>query len=532
MQNKFLLNWIIISVLIFCSCAQIVSPTGGNKDDQNPFVIQTEPGNQTTTFHSDKIKILFNEYIELKHPEKVIVSPPLKEKLNIDFKGKELFIDLKNQVIDTSYTYTINLSGSVADVHEGLTLKSYTYSFTKNNYINKDSLYGKIEDAFSKKACKDFVIGLYEQSGFNDSLPFKKNPTYYGLVNDSGEFVIYNLPKNKFHVFCFNDLNKNLKYENNEALGYIRNPIQIGEENSILVRTNKPNLYGDNKVLDKQKIGTNTYLVSIYRPKNLNIIPIHNDKIKFIHFLKEGLNDIDTLILNNELQIKDSIIQISIENKDTIELVNHKPIRNKKPVIVNYSSSIKPEDSVVFMLNYPCKNINYNRIKLQQDSIILAFQIRQINPIKYCVLFNKVEGKQYKLSIQDSTFLSYEDEYNMSKQVDIKTLSSNQTGEIKLNIINSKQVPCLIYLVSNNEKEETIEFIKNNTSKQVTLKYFNPGEYKVKIIVDSNRNGHWDKGEWFIKTEPEDVYYLKEIIGVRVLWEIEQTISIDHITQK
>jgi len=532
MQNKFLLNWIIISVLIFCSCAQIVSPTGGNKDDQNPFVIQTEPGNQTTTFHSDKIKIFFNEYIELKHPEKVIVSPPLKEKINIDFKGKELFIDLKNQVIDTSYTYTINLSGSVADVHEGLTLKSYTYSFTKNNYINKDSLYGKIEDAFSKKACKDFVIGLYEQSGFNDSLPFKKNPTYYGLVNDSGEFVIYNLPKNKFHVFCFNDLNKNLKYENNEALGYIRNPIQIGEENSILVRTNKPNLYGDNKVLDKQKIGTNTYLVSIYRPKNLNIIPIHNDKVKFIHFLKEGLNDIDTLILNNELQIKDSIIQISIENKDTIELVNHKPIRNKKPVIVNYSSSIKPEDSVVFMLNYPCKNINYNRIKLQQDSIILAFQIRQINPIKYCVLFNKVEGKQYKLSIQDSTFLSYEDEYNMSKQVDIKTLSSNQTGEIKLNIINSKQVPCLIYLVSNNEKEETIEFIKNNTSKQVTLKYFNPGEYKVKIIVDSNRNGHWDKGEWFIKTEPEAVYYLKEIIGVRVLWEIEQTISIDHITQK
>jgi len=532
MQNKFLLNWIIISVLIFCACAQIVSPTGGNKDDQNPFVIQTEPGNQTTTFHSDKIKILFNEYIELKHPEKVIVSPPLKEKLNIDFKGKELFIDLKNQVIDTSYTYTINLSGSVVDVHEGLTLKSYTYSFTKNNYINKDSLYGKIEDAFSKKACKDFVIGLYEQSGFNDSLPFKKNPTYYGLVNDSGEFVIYNLPKNKFHVFCFNDLNKNLKYENNEALGYIRNPIQIGEENSILVRTNKPNLYGDNKVLDKQKIGTNTYLVSIYRPKNLNIIPIHNDKIKFIHFLKEGLNDIDTLILNNELQIKDSIIQISIENKDTIELVNNKPIRNKKPVIVNYSSSIKPEDSVVFTLNYPCKNINNNRIKLQQDSNILAFQIRQINPIKYCVLFNKVEGKQYKLSIQDSTFLSYEDEYNMSKQVDIKTLSSNQTGEIKLNIINSKQVPCLIYLVSNNEKEETIEFIKNNTSKQVTLKYFNPGEYKVKIIVDSNRNGHWDKGEWFIKNEPEAVYYLKEIIGVRVLWEIEQTISIDHITQK
>jgi hypothetical protein len=87
-------------------------------------------------------------------------------------------------------------------------------------------------------------------------------------------------------------------------------------------------------------------------------------------------------------------------------------------------------------------------------------------------------------------------------------------------------------LVSNNEKEETIEFIKNNTSKQVTLKYFNPGEYKVKIIVDSNRNGHWDKGEWFIKNEPEAVYYLKEIIGVRVLWEIEQTISIDHITQK
>jgi hypothetical protein len=527
MQNKYVIYWIVISLFIVSACAQIVSPTGGNRDEQNPFVIQTEPGNQTTSFHSDKIKILFNEYIELKNPEKVIVSPPLKEKLNIDYKGKELEIDLKNQTLDTAYTYTINLSGSIADVHEGLTLKNYTYAFTKNSYINKDSIYGKIEDAFTKKACKDYVVGLYETIGFNDSIPFKKNPTYYGLVNDSGEFIIYNLPKKQFHVFCFHDVNKNLKYENNEDYGFLKNPVQIGEEKSILIRSNKPSLYSINKVLDKQKIGSNTYLISVYKAKDPTIQSIGKNNLKYISFLKEGLNEIDTIVVNYEQQVKDSLIEFRIANSDTIGIVNYKSIKNKKPLVVNFNSVIKPEDSVVLTLNYPSKKINSNRISILQDSTIIPFQLKQINPIKYCLLFNKIEGKQYRITVQDSTFMSYEDENNTTKQLDVKTLSSNQTGEIKLNIINTNHTSCLIYLVTNNDKEEVVDLIKNNTSEQISLKYCNPGEFKVKIIVDANKNNTWDQANWFTKTQAEEVYYLREIIGVRVLWEIEQTISID-----
>lgn len=532
-KNKIYAFLLCIQILV--SCAQIVSPTGGNKDEEHPIVIETIPPNQSVNFNSNEIKINFNEYIELKNPDKIIFSPPLKEKPTLDYKGKQLTVSIKNKELDSNSTYSINLSGSITDIHEGLPLKNYTYSFSKSSHIDEDSLLGRVIDGFNAKNLKDYTVALYDTSGFNDSIPFKTTPKFYSLSNDSGYFNIHNLPKRYFKLFCYNDLNKNSKFDNNEDYGFIEDPIAISTNKSLILRVNKPDLYAKNKILDANKIGSNTYTLPIYQPEKIVIKKLNEIGAKSNTIFKEGNNEIDTFFYATEEIFNDSVVSMIVNKNntvsDTVTILNFKKIKNKKPVL-SYSSIIRFDDTVKINLNTPCKKIDKNRIKILVDSTELAYNIIDESAILFSVVFKKEEGKLYKIQVKDSAFLSFDGEFNSNKIAEIKTYSSNQSGEIKLNIINLNQVPVIISLVTNNDKEEEIYRILNDKNTESSIKYCNPGEYKIKIVLDTNKNKKWDKGNWIKKSKPEPVFYLKELIGVRILWEIEQTINIDDIVPK
>ncbi len=532
-QNKIYVFFLCLNLLV--SCAQIVSPTGGKKDEENPTVIQTIPPNQSTQFNSNDILINFNEYIELRSPEKVIVSPPIKEKLSLEYKGKQLIISFKNQQLDSTATYSINLSGSVTDIHEGLPLKNYTYSFSKSNHLDEDSILGRIAESYTNRPLKDYTIALYDTSGFNDSIPFKLTPKYYTISNDSGNFKIHNLPKKYFRIFCFNDLNKNNKFDNNEDYAFIKEAKDISANKSFTLKANKPDLYPKNKVLESSKIGSNSYAIVVYQPEQLAFKNTNEIKGTTNTVFKEGANQIDTFFYTSEQIIQDSLVNVLVtknnSHTDTLRVLNYKKVKNRKPIF-NTSATIRMDDTVKIFLNHPCKKIDKNRIKVFTDSTELAYQILNESAMMLSIVFNKEEGKQYKIQVKDSAFLSVDGEFNSNKIAEIKTYSSNQTGEIKLNIINLNQVPVIISLVTNNDKEEEIYRFLNDKNAESIIKYCNPGEYKIKIVADTNKNKKWDRGNWFTKTNPEPVYYLNEIIGVRILWEIEQTISIDGILNK
>jgi hypothetical protein len=53
-----------------------------------------------------------------------------------------------------------------------------------------------------------------------------------------------------------------------------------------------------------------------------------------------------------------------------------------------------------------------------------------------------------------------------------------------------------------------------------------PGEYQLRLIIDSNKNGRWDPGNYFKNIEPEKIVYYRgmdgstAIKGVKANWEI------------
>ena len=53
-----------------------------------------------------------------------------------------------------------------------------------------------------------------------------------------------------------------------------------------------------------------------------------------------------------------------------------------------------------------------------------------------------------------------------------------------------------------------------------------PGKYRVRAIVDENRNGMWDTGDFSAGIQPERVVYLPKTLDIRANWDFEEILEV------
>ncbi len=64
------------------------------------------------------------------------------------------------------------------------------------------------------------------------------------------------------------------------------------------------------------------------------------------------------------------------------------------------------------------------------------------------------------------------------------------------------------------------------TSSKWSESLFDPGEYQIRILYDTNENGKWDPGNYASKRQPEIVYPVKQKLSIRANWENERDIEL------
>ena len=64
------------------------------------------------------------------------------------------------------------------------------------------------------------------------------------------------------------------------------------------------------------------------------------------------------------------------------------------------------------------------------------------------------------------------------------------------------------------------DLLSNDTTLVYT--YLTAGNYRLKLIVDSNNNGKWDMGNYLKNIQAEKVIYYNNELEVRANWEIEE----------
>ena len=93
---------IVLGSMIFShSCANTTTPpSGGPKDTIPPLITQIYPalGQTNVPVHKTKLEIKFNEYVVVKDPKSLFLSPPLEKSPQFKIKGKGVIVYFENDL--------------------------------------------------------------------------------------------------------------------------------------------------------------------------------------------------------------------------------------------------------------------------------------------------------------------------------------------------------------------------------------------------------------------------------------------------
>lgn len=513
----------LLVLVLLASCAQIVTPTGGDKDYTAPQITEVYPANKTVHFNRKKISIRFNEFIQLNTPEELIViSPPMEIKPTYLNKGKVLEIRF-NAPLAANTTYNINFATAIGDNKENNLLRNFNYSFSTGSFLDSGRVSGSVYHAFTNKPESDITVALYYPDSFTDSTIVKRKPVYLSKTDENGLFLIGSLPNVPFRLIAFKDENKNLKAEKNEDIAYTEdlvNPLDTLQ--NITLRTFKPDPFLPGKITDTfnrqpDKFVFVTYKMPVPVIKNKAGIPVYVNKIKG--------NISDTLLVFTKMNPGDTAANFIVNNE--FIHVRYKPIF--KTDKFSYTVTNQPEltDTIVFRFNNPVIKADTARIMLYQDSTRITPEHLFISPFEYRLAFPWVEKNRYKLLVSDSAFTDLFDQYSIKNQVNFTAKSEKDYGSLLLHVKLPKPVKGQIILQLTDEAEKVIarEFIISSTQ-DLMISHILPGNYRIKYIYDTNKNGQWDNGDFKARIQPERVGYFNEVLNIKAYWDLEQSILI------
>lgn len=458
MNSKFyMLNKLVFSICIavfFCSCANIIPPSGGVKDTIPPALIVAFPKDSSINFNAKKITLTFNEYVEARDIQQNLVVNPLPKNLpTVDYKLQNVFVTLKD-TLEPNTTYTINFGNAIKDVNEGNLAKNKTYTFSTGKYIDSNSISGKVIIANTGKTDSSLVAVLYDN--LNDTAVRKLKPKYLVKLDGRGFFKFTNLPSTKFNLFILpNDYSK--KYDDSTKIFAFLN-------NTIYTRDSATNftLYAYKEVEPVEK--TNA-------PKQAE------DKNKTPEKLKFTVN-----LVNNRFDVLDTAIIISFNKKlnsanlksVVVTDTNYTPLKNYEPVLDTASNSI-----------------------IIKHSFLLG--------AKYCLLVDKA-------AVTDTL------NNTLAKNDTIKftTLDEKNYGSIKIRY-NQADTNAVLQVISNGKLFMSLPL----DTKEILKKLFKPGDYDLRILLDENKNGIWDAGNYNQKKQPEKVIALTTKLLIKANWDNE-----------
>ena len=146
----------LIFIILCCyACAQVVAPTGGEKDTTPPKLIEADPPMYSTNVSASKLILKFDEYVQLKNvSSELIVSPPMLEAPEISLRNKSVYIEIQDSLRPNT-TYSFDFGKGIADITEG-NAEPIQYVFSTGEVLDSLSLNGNVTYAYNNEAGKKF----------------------------------------------------------------------------------------------------------------------------------------------------------------------------------------------------------------------------------------------------------------------------------------------------------------------------------------------------------------------------------------
>jgi hypothetical protein len=583
LKNYIFVLLLPVLFIFLTRCANPVAPQGGPKDIFPPKIVECEPPALATHFQSRKIRITFNEFIQLKDARnQVTISPPTLPKTAFSIHGKSLIVKLEDS-LKANTTYSIYFGEAISDLTENNILHNFDYVFTTGAYIDSLTLQGKVMDAFTLAPQKDVYAMLYINENDTipfDSLPYKVKPYYLAKSNENGEFHFRNLRNTSFKLFALKDMNGDFIYnmptEKIAFLDSLANGIYIPPErkdttikkDTVLEKPKSPVSDTIRKMdstghlpfkiptyslrLFEQPDSTQKLLRSeLVQEGEVRLVfkfPTRSPEFIPLNFTPQGKWEMeehsrkkDTVLLWLTNVTTDSlVIKISDAGKKsdtaTIDLKRTgkkksqvKKEKEKPPVLKltpniygNYLNQYGSDFEITF--SYPVAHYNLSKIKMYSGKDTLKPGITFPDSLRRIIRIKEKwkEDQSYKVVIPDSAFFALNGLTNDSLIAEFKTRADKDFGTFTI-VVTTDIKPGNYIIQLLDEKERVLEERTVSKTAKIRFDHLFPGKYKLKAILDKNRNGTWDTGVYLKNIQPEEVFYFPKTIEVRGNWDIDET---------
>lgn len=199
---------------------------------------------------------------------------------------------------------------------------------------------------------------------------------------------------------------------------------------------------------------------------------------------------------------------------------------------------LDPDRNLYFHSEVPLARIDTSRIHLYAKHDTLWYQARyeltrklnadddpsmadSLNFARHLMLRAEWKpGIEYSLELDTIAFTDIYGNVTRPGKMGFKVNENDTYGTLLVTILNMKDKHLLLELLDGSGK--TVKKVVTDNG-QAEFFYLKEGVYYLRMIVDDNRNGRWDTGDFDQDRQPEEVYYYPEEISIKAKWDITET---------
>lgn len=332
-------TWILLLItFFFTSCANIIPPSGGDRDSLPPILVSALPKDSAVNVTPKLITLTFDEFVTLQDVNSnLIVSPTLKDNPSVDNKLKNVTIKFKDS-LEANTTYSLNFGNAIKDVNEGNILKNFRYVFSTGNTIDNYSYRGKV--FLAEKGSIDSTLIVVLHNNTSDTAIYKNRPRYFTRINGRGIFEFNNLSGGYYTAYVLpNDYSK--KYDDSTKLFAFRTDPLLINSNTVT-----DTFY----VFEAYKRKATTTAASVVGPKT-------ETRIRFTNNLDNGNQD-----LLSPLEIK--FVKPIKKIDSTKLLLTDSSFNPLKPLKISLDTS-----RTILSIHYPWKEQTRFNLIMLMDAV-------------------------------------------------------------------------------------------------------------------------------------------------------------------
>lgn len=574
------------------SCANTTqAPTGGPRDTIPPEILKTHPaqGALSVPVHGTNLVFTFNEYVVVKNPKAIYLSPPQAKSPRFKLKGKNLVVYFEEDLLPNT-TYTLDLTGAVTDNNEGNSFPGHTLVFSTGTSLDSLMTTGTVQDCRNLMPIKDATVMLYKDA--SDSAVFLQRPDASVRTDDWGYFCLRNIQDTVFRMYALVDANGNNRYDPDEdRIAFLDNSFRpttvvndslpelrkYDMKDTALCKARKSevelNVFRErpskqmilNKVRISERSGYITFMAPFAQidslwfrgiPSNRVIAQFNPTRDSLEFWVNDRRPMPDTLHLfvkywkTDTLAVrKPQIEEVLLYQENAGKTRTKRAARGRRDradtllsVALTASGETFEQDGIEMEFGFPpvCGDfqaLHFRSINPKQQEKREEFQIVRdsLNLRRYLITsrVKLLSGHDYIFKVPARTFRDINGHWNDSTEVKV-TLPSDETLSTLTVHATDVHARCKIDLL-NESRSNVIRSFLIDADMQLSFPYLKAGKYSLRITEDLNRNGYVDTGDLLQHRQPERVRFFKvddkDVIDIPERSEISQDMDVRSLFQ-